>query len=478
MLFLPPIMSNECEWRLPVAPSTIQQLGVVALADSVDERRRQLHKLLPADPSVTVWAACRINLNCSKDIFSVNTIVDRLAELFIRELQWASGEDLHGPETKSNGYKVEHPEIQAWAPWEPHHQPLASNTRQRCEDLKHDCTTWLKACRVPTVSFPDDNVEQVILPGSIPISDFAGGSEQNMPLSEEDHDSLPQSHSVVQAHEKQWWNQLHKPSGLKVDHIPSLLAKLARLEKLETDFDKTLQHEKLESLRELAYGASHEINNPLANISSRAQTLLRDEESPARRRMLATINNQAFRAHEMISDMMLFAKPPPLNPEPLDAIQLIDQVLEEVAADATTQGTSLENISSQQQVLTMGDPRHLSVALRALCQNSLNALVAGGSIKVSATLRKNSDASNGTVELSVWDSGEPLSDEVRRHLFDPFYSGREAGRGLGFGLSKSWRIAELHGGNIEVDDKSDAGVKFTLFLPTKLPVDPLQRLAS
>ncbi|MEX0818839.1 MAG: histidine kinase dimerization/phospho-acceptor domain-containing protein, partial [Pirellulaceae bacterium] len=89
--------------------------------------------------------------------------------------------------------------------------------------------------------------------------------------------------------------------------LSRLVERLIRLKQLETDFDDALVREKLASMRELAYGASHEINNPLANISSRAQTLLDDESDPQRRRKLATINSQAFRAHEMIADMMLFA---------------------------------------------------------------------------------------------------------------------------------------------------------------------------
>ncbi len=76
------------------------------------------------------------------------------------------------------------------------------------------------------------------------------------------------------------------------------------------DFERRLEEEKLAALVELAYGASHEINNPLANIATRAQVLLREEPHPERRRMLSAIHAQAMRAHEMIADLMLFARPP------------------------------------------------------------------------------------------------------------------------------------------------------------------------
>ncbi len=76
--------------------------------------------------------------------------------------------------------------------------------------------------------------------------------------------------------------------------LSTLAASLARLKALETDFQATLETAKLDALKELAYGASHEINNPLANISARAQTLLQEERDPERRRRLAAINSQAF----------------------------------------------------------------------------------------------------------------------------------------------------------------------------------------
>jgi signal transduction histidine kinase len=239
----------------------------------------------------------------------------------------------------------------------------------------------------------------------------------------------------------------------------NLVARLSRLERLEQEFDRVLLDDKLAALRELAYGASHEINNPLANISSRAQTLLRDETDPERRRKLATINSQAFRAYEMISDMMLFAKPPDLVRESVNLSELIAQVVEEMSGRADEQGTALLVKGTIADCWLNADATHLAVALNALCRNSLEALSAGGQITISLV---NGDTA---VELSVADTGPGIPEDVRRHLFDPFYSGREAGRGLGFGLSKCWRIVELHGGTIEVSGNDGERTCFTIRLP-------------
>ncbi len=69
------------------------------------------------------------------------------------------------------------------------------------------------------------------------------------------------------------------------------------------------------------------------------------------------------------------------------------------------------------------------------------------------------------VQISVADTGPGIATEVRQHLFDPFYSGREAGRGLGFGLSKCWRIVRLHGGQVDVSCPDSGGAVFTITLP-------------
>lgn len=252
------------------------------------------------------------------------------------------------------------------------------------------------------------------------------------------------------------------PEGLAED-FAFLLEKLARLDTLEQEFEARLEREKLASLKELAYGASHEINNPLANISSRAQTLLRDETDPERRRKLESINRQAFRAHEMIANMMLFAKPPDLECVELDLSALVQRVADEVLEDASEQGTAVITQGLDRPAMLFVDETHLGVAIAALCRNALEALASGGQLTISLINQVDS------VAIRVGDNGPGIPPEVRRHLFDPFYSGREAGRGLGFGLSKCWRIVELHGGKIKVESEEGRGATFTIELP-KQPV--------
>ncbi|QDU31747.1 Sporulation kinase A [Anatilimnocola aggregata] len=225
-----------------------------------------------------------------------------------------------------------------------------------------------------------------------------------------------------------------------------------------------LEREKLAALKQFAYGLSHEINNPLTNIATRAQMLLVDEHDPARRKALATINAQAFRAFEMLADLMLFAHPPALVPTTFSLCELLSQLNDEQAAIAEAQRTDLQfaELPSDVDSIT-ADRTQLAAALSALIKNALEALKTGGEILVTAASYQTTDQQG--IELVVADNGPGITPEVRRHLFDPFFSGREAGRGLGLGLSKAYRIAEMHGGQLTVDSQPSHGARFALRLP-------------
>lgn len=252
-------------------------------------------------------------------------------------------------------------------------------------------------------------------------------------------------------------------------------AKLARLAELENRFAEAVERAKLEAMKELAYGAGHEINNPLANIASRAQTLLQEETDPEKRRKLAAINAQAFRAHEMIADLMLFARPPQLRPEPVDLSRLVEQAVAELNAEAEDRRCELQFQSVERPVSVTADPTQLHVVIRALVTNSLEALGSGGRIDVRvapvqpAALETKNYATPRpqklAAELIVADNGPSIPREIRSKIFDPFFSGREAGRGLGFGLSKCWRIVTLHGGTIEVRETPGGGATLVITLP-------------
>ncbi len=245
-------------------------------------------------------------------------------------------------------------------------------------------------------------------------------------------------------------------------HESSAIAeKLERLAALESDFQRVLEVEKLEAMAEFAAGAGHEINNPLTVISGRAQLLLREETNPERQHALALISAQAMRVYEMIADMMLFARPPKPEFQAVELVPFIDAMIADLLPRCRRQETVLCRTGESAPISIEADPVQLNVALRAMCQNALEALESGGRIEI---VLEQTDAE---AKIRIQDDGPGIKPEERRHLFDPFYSARQAGRGLGLGLSKAWRIVTQHNGRIEVESQPGQGAAFTIILPKK-----------
>ena len=259
--------------------------------------------------------------------------------------------------------------------------------------------------------------------------------------------------------------------GPAAGRLPALTQSLCRLARLESEFEVALEEAKLQAMYKLAAGAGHEINNPLGSIAGRAQLLLRDENEPERRRTLAKINSQAFRAHEMIADMMLFARPPVPQFEQIAPATLIQSLVDEMHEITEQQEAEIVSHIATDVATLRVDASQLRVALRAMCTNALEATGLGGRIEITVShgpvdkVLHERSAPVETVQITVRDNGPGFSEEERQHLFDPFYSGREAGRGLGFGLSKCWRIVRNHGGRIDVQSDPGRGATFEITLP-------------
>lgn len=231
-------------------------------------------------------------------------------------------------------------------------------------------------------------------------------------------------------------------------------------------FQRELESAKLRALAEFAAGAGHEINNPVATIVGYVQQLLAGETDPDRRHALATIGGQAYRIRDMIGDVMLFARPPLLRPETVELPDACREIVEKFSADAAGVGCSLI-VEAPSSTPIWADPVQLRVVVSALVRNSLEAIAENGWIQLAVFPEVENERECGV--LRITDNGRGLSATDREHLFDPFYSGRQAGRGLGFGLSKAWRIITLHGGRIDVDSPAEGGADFTIHWPVTAP---------
>ena len=244
--------------------------------------------------------------------------------------------------------------------------------------------------------------------------------------------------------------------------LTDAIARMREHARLSGRFDDSLKAARLEAARELAYGAGHEINNPLANIATRAQSLLLEERDPERRRRLATIVDQSFRARDMIGGLMLFARPPKPTLEPADVGGIIATVVEAARGQAAARGIRLECISPVTAIEVVVDRGQIEEALRAVVTNAIEAVGSGGRVTVVGRV---DDDIGRWFEITVADDGCGMDDATVRRAFDPFFSGREAGRGAGLGLSKAWRFIETNGGSVTIASRPGAGTTVAMRLP-------------
>jgi signal transduction histidine kinase len=224
--------------------------------------------------------------------------------------------------------------------------------------------------------------------------------------------------------------------------------------------ENRLQVQKLSAMAELAAGAGHEINNPLAVISGQAQYLLSHEEEPARRRALQTITSQAQRIHQILMELMQFARPPAPQRQILDAGNLMQEVAVVLQGLANERKVRLVCTSPGMLLGIHADPAQARTALSCLLRNAIEAAPAEGWAGVRAE-----PAGSASVVFIVEDNGPGLTQVEREHLFDPFYSGRKAGRGRGLGLPTAWRLAHQHAGEVRFDDTCQTPTRFLLTLP-------------
>jgi signal transduction histidine kinase len=220
-----------------------------------------------------------------------------------------------------------------------------------------------------------------------------------------------------------------------------------------------LRESKLDALSEFAAGAGHELNNPLAVVVGRAQLLLARAEDPETARSLRIILNHAGRAHRILRDLMFVARPPAPRRRACRPVEVLRLCLRDVEADCQDRGILLTGELEEPGPTTWADPEWLRHVAEILLRNAVQATPPGGKIELRASQVKDE------LVYSVSDTGRGISSSEAAHLFDPFYCGRQAGRGLGLGLPRAARVVELEGGRLSWASNPGHGVSFRVHLP-------------
>jgi two-component system NtrC family sensor kinase len=246
----------------------------------------------------------------------------------------------------------------------------------------------------------------------------------------------------------------------RIDGLHTVLADLGEL------VGERLQAAKLDGLAELAAGAGHEINNPLAVISGNAQRLLRTEPDLERGEALRAIVRQAHRISGILRDLMQFARPPRPSTRVFPLGDLLQGARDDMASFANEREVRLELEGVFAGFWVHGDLTQLRHALGAVVRNGIEAASSGGWVRVSCPA-----SDEDTFSIVVKDSGPGLSREIAEHAFDPFFCGRTAGRGRGLGLPTAWQLVRQNGGDLRFEPIEGEPTRFVLTL-NKGEVDP------
>lgn len=226
------------------------------------------------------------------------------------------------------------------------------------------------------------------------------------------------------------------------------------------------QHNRLAAVGRLAAGVAHELGTPLNVIDVRAKQLLANEEQKpeTRERYLRSIRAQAQDMTRIVRQLLTLAQPLHLRRYAIEPRQLIAKTLALLEAEAGG-GIRIE-VTPGAEVIINGDEELLQQALFNLFRNSLQAMPTGGRLEISVAPPQVIKEEREFVAVRIADSGTGIAPEHLEHIFDPFYTTKDVGRGSGLGLSVAGRIVAEHGGWIAAENAAEGGAVFTVYLPT------------
>lgn len=211
----------------------------------------------------------------------------------------------------------------------------------------------------------------------------------------------------------------------------------------------------LHAIGSLAAGVAHEIRNPLSSIKGFAvyfkQRLSGNKEDEETADIMIA---ETERLNRVISQLLEFARPLTLKKEPTDMMDLVRHTIKLVEVEARKSGVEIDVQGEERPMNAEIDPDKVKQVLLNVFLNSLSAMTEGGRLSVRLEAQKES------VEVTVSDTGAGIRENDLPRIFDPYYTSKPAGTGLGLAVVQ--KIMEAHGGAVKVESKEGRGTKVTL----------------
>ncbi|MBD3364632.1 GHKL domain-containing protein [candidate division WOR-3 bacterium] len=240
-----------------------------------------------------------------------------------------------------------------------------------------------------------------------------------------------------------------------------LIVKRRQWEKEKDRLQEQLRHaDRLATLGQLGAGVAHELNEPLGAILGFSQLALKTENLPAQaRKDIAKIEHAAIHAREVVKKLLIFARQMPTRKSLVSLNRIVEEGLYFLESRCEKEGVELVRDLAEGLPEITADPGQLHQVLVNLVVNALQASSSGDRLTITTR------AENESVYLIVEDTGDGMSEEVRRQIFVPFYTTKEVGHGTGLGLPVVHGIVTSHGGEIKIKTMIGKGSIFTVKLP-------------
>ena len=221
------------------------------------------------------------------------------------------------------------------------------------------------------------------------------------------------------------------------------------------------QADRLAAVGRLSANMAHEIRNPLASISGAVEALTKDlPPDEQRNRLVEIVQRESERLNHLVGDFLAYARPAPITPIEVEITELLEEVA--LLFDHRSMAADVKIVREYGEgLLARVDPQQMRQAIWNLYVNAAQAMPEGGEIRVGAAEAPGA----GPEQLQIWiaDTGDGIPEHDLPHIFEPFYSTKPEGSGLGLALV--YRVVQDHGGQIDVRSRVGEGTTFTLTLP-------------
>jgi len=223
---------------------------------------------------------------------------------------------------------------------------------------------------------------------------------------------------------------------------------------------RLVQADKLSSIGLLAAGVAHEVNTPLAVISTYAQMLAKQVAEDSQKSMiLDKIAKQTFRASEIVNSLLNFSRTSTTSFGSVGLNRVIQETLSLLEHQLQKAGVQLKADLQPDLPPVYGNAGKLQQVFLNLFLNARDAMTAGGTLEIRTWTE------SSRVRIEVADTGQGIAPENIHRIYDPFFTTKAARKGTGLGLSVTYGIIQEHGGSIEVSNRLSGGARFRLDLP-------------